>query len=144
MGIGTYNDTTAEPRVIYDYRIVAIDSVGNRSEASNVVQGRRYDDGRRAPVGALQALYDTQKKSVVLHWNHESAPKETFQYVLYRAKDNGPMTQYEGISGTERTYEDHVLVGEGKYTYAVRVVTDNGGESPMSERVAVVVKEEGR
>lgn len=143
-GVGLYSDTTAEPRVIYEYRIIAIDSSGNRSEPSNIVQGRRYDDGRRAPVGSLQASYDTQKKSVVLRWNHDGVPTEAFQYVLYRAKDNGPMTQYEGVSGSERTFEDHVLVGEGRYTYALRVVTDNGGESPMSERVAVVVKEEGR
>lgn len=143
-GVGRYSDTSVERRLIYEYRVIAIDSVGNRSQPSNVVQGRRYDDGRRAPVGSLEASYDAGKKLVLLRWNHNEAPTETFQYILYRAKEGGPMTQYEGVAGNQRSYEDRVLVGKGRYTYALRVVTDDGGESPMSERVAVVVGEEGR
>jgi len=143
-GVDRYEDTTAGSRATCEYRVVAIDSAGHRSEPSNSVQGRRYDNGRRAPVTSLRASYDAGRKSVVLHWNHDGAPTETFQYVLYRARDNGPMTRYEGVAGEARDFEDRLLVGEGRYTYAIRVLTDSGAESPLSDRAQVDVVEAGR
>jgi hypothetical protein len=44
------------------------------------------------------------------------------------------------LSGTARNYEDKAISVSGEYSYAVKVIYVDGGESPLSEKKIVNIK----
>lgn len=64
----TWTDTAVQGLVTYYYRLVAVDSVGNKSEPSRVVAGRAFDDARPASPVWNTPLPGASLNEIVLSW----------------------------------------------------------------------------
>lgn len=131
-----YADTAVKQRVQYDYRITAIDSAGHHSEQAFSVTGRPYDTGRRPGIDNLKATLASDRRSIALSWTYP-ATNEKHWFVVYRSFNGSAMRQYKAIQNATPSFDDTLLVGEGTYQYAVRVMMDNGAESDISQSVEI-------
>lgn len=136
---GSYTDTAVKQNIMYEYQIEALDSAGLRAMAQLPVQARPYDPGVRSAPSALRATYDEARRRVQISWFYIPKREEKFYYVLYRSAPNAPLVQYTSFTSEQPTFTDAALLGAGVYTYAVKVITESGAESPLSERVHVTV-----
>ncbi len=136
---GRYTDKAVKQNTMYEYQIEAVDSTGLRAMALLPVQARPYDTGVRPAPSALRAAYDAVGKRVELSWFYMPRREEKFYYVVYRSVPNAPLVQYTSFTSPQPAFTDSDLLGAGMYAYAVKVVTESGAESPLSERVQVTV-----
>jgi fibronectin type 3 domain-containing protein len=136
---GTYTDRAVKQNIMYEYQIEAVDSTGLSAMALLPVQARPYDSGVRRAPSALRAVYDATRKQVQLSWFYIPHKEESFYYVVYRSAPNAPLLQYNSFRAVQPAFTDANLLGPGTYTYAVKVITDSGAESPLSEKIQVTV-----
>jgi hypothetical protein len=136
---GTFEDKDVQQNVMYEYQIEAQDSTGLRTMALLPVQARPYDTGVRPAPSALQASYDAAARRVLLSWFYIPRREEKFYYVVYRAAPNAPLVQYRSFTSARPAFTDTELLGTGSYVYAVKILTESGAESPLSEKVSVIV-----
>ncbi len=136
---GTYTDKAVKQNIMYEYQIEALDSTGLRAMALLAVQARPYDVGVRSAPSALRATYDEAQRRVLLSWFYIPKKEERFYYVVYRSAPNASLTQYKSFASQQPAFTDTDLLGAGVYAYAVKVITESGAESPLSERVQVTV-----
>lgn len=134
-----YTDKAVKQNTMYEYQIEAVDSTGLRARALLPVQARPYDTGVRSAPSALRAAYDATRKRVELSWFYIPRREEKFYYVVYRSAPNAPLVQYKSFTSAQPAFTDTDLLGAGVYAYAVKVITDSGAESPLSEKVQVTV-----
>ncbi|HXF99619.1 MAG TPA: hypothetical protein VNL69_02490, partial [Bacteroidota bacterium] len=135
----SYTDKSVQQNMMYEYQIEAVDSTGLRAMALLPVQARPYDTGVRRAPSALRAAYDEVRKRVELSWFYIPRRDEKFYYVVYRSAPNAPLVQYKSFTSVQPAFTDTDLLGAGVYAYAVKVVTESGAESPLSEKVRVTV-----
>ena len=130
-----YEDTKVKLNTTYQYQLITIDSSGNRSTPSPIVQGRPYDIGRREAVTNVAISYDSTKKTAHLSWKY-SGKNEDYFFIIYRSVDGRAIAQYKAVKKNELSF-DEPLVYNGNYSYAVKVHANIGAESPLSEQVSV-------
>lgn len=135
-----FTDRAVAKRTVYEYKIEAVDSSGLVSRAPSSLFARPFDSGARPGPQGLQGSYTMARKSVVLRWLFSATQSEKFWFVVYRAYGSGGLIKYSSVAQKERGFEDRGLVGPGKYRYAIRVITEKGGESVLSPGVEVEVK----
>jgi hypothetical protein len=124
-------DRNFEKKKFYEYRLQAIDSSGLKSEFSPIGSVRTYDNGLRKGITEFTLLFDKEKGKNVLNWKYEE--KGDYQFWIYRALKNQPITKYKVVKGASRMFEEEVVNGgNNQYQYAIKVVYKNGGESPLS------------
>jgi hypothetical protein len=123
---------------MYQYQLVTVDSAGNRSTPSNVVQLRPYDPGTRPTVKNISAIYDEKSKTVKLTWSYD-ARSEDYWFTVYRSQENLPIAQYRAVDKNTLTFEDNAI-STGSYSYAVRMNAKSGAQSPLSTPVSVSVR----
>ena len=136
---GTYVDRAVEQNTAYEYTIDAVDSAGLRSPAAVPVLARPYDPGVRPLVYGLSADYRQEGNSILLKWEYTAKRKERYFFVIFRSARNGPLEQFASVPSSQSTFTDTSLLGGGTYSYAVKVMTADGAESPRSGRVQVIV-----
>ncbi len=136
----SFTDRKVSRGEMYEYSLEAVDSSGLRSSLALPVQGRPYDTGMRAGISDLRAALDAKGKSVRLTWTYRPAFKERYWFVIYRSFGADGLTQYQSVDSRAHTFEDHDFIGGGTYRYAVRVMTEKGGRSPLSQPQPVLVK----
>ncbi len=132
-------DAASLPSEMYDYAVVAIDEAGLFSDISNIVSGKRYDTGVRPPVNDVRAQYDSVARVVTLVWDYRDLP-EDHNFVIYRTDGDRLQTHAVVPRGAGRTYVDRVLPSSVEIRYAIKVVTENGAESVLSQSVSVNVR----
>jgi fibronectin type 3 domain-containing protein len=135
----SYTDEAVRQNTLYEYLIEAVDSTGLKSPAVVPVQARPYDTGVRPPIEKFTARYDEKKKEIALHWSYRPRKKESYFFLIYRAARGTSLTKYRSVESAQTSFADTDLVGSGLYSYAVQVVTENGGASPVSNKVQVTV-----
>jgi fibronectin type 3 domain-containing protein len=133
-----YIDKDVAPKTYYEYAMAAIDSSNLRSQNSPLVSVRTYDRGIRPSVESLSVSYDEKLKANVIDWNYSAQGK--YSFLLYRGYQNYGISKYVKIESADRNYIDRDLVGKGDYTYAIKAVYEDGGESPISEKVNVIIE----
>jgi hypothetical protein len=133
-----YTDKNIAPKTYYEYAMIAIDSSNLKSELSPLLSIRTYDRGVRPSVDEFTVTYDEKLKANVIKWNYHVNNKLSF--LIYRGYQNFGITKYVKINGSDRNFIDRHLVGKGEYTYAIKAVFEDGGESPVSEIVNVIIK----
>ena len=133
----SYADSKVRHGVMYEYQIEAVDSSGLRARAELPVQARPYDTGVRPAVEQLNAVYDPERKAVLLDWRHAPREGDAVYYVIYRSFEDSPLLVLTSAELREPRYVDTSLVGDGAYVYAVQVMTRGGAESPLSARARV-------
>jgi fibronectin type 3 domain-containing protein len=133
-----YVDKQVVPKTFYEYAMVAIDSSNLKSDLSPLVSIRTFDRGIRPGVEALTISYDDKLKANVIKWNYTAQGK--YSFLLYRGYQNFGITKYVKINSSDRSFIDRNLVGKGTYTYAIKAVYDDGGESPVTEKVNILIE----
>jgi len=135
-GNARVEDAASLPSQMYDYAIVAIDEAGLHSNVSNIVSGKRYDTGVRPPVEDVQARYDSVARVVTLEWNYRDLP-EDHNFVIYRADGDRMQSHAVVPRGSGRTFVDRVGPATAQIRYAIKVITESGAESVLSQSVSV-------
>lgn len=125
----SYSDRTVEGSTYYQYALLATDSSGNKSPYSPTMDVRVLPKVSKQDIKGLNVRFDKEKKDVVLSW---SKPSSTVKfYVLYRGKSGNRPAVLTSPSGELNQYRDNMLVGKGAYTYLIKAVYADGGESPI-------------
>jgi uncharacterized protein len=135
-----YIDRAVQQNIMYEYRIEAMDSSGLRSPAGLTVQARPFDTGVRPSVRELSAAFDPKDNTISLNWTYSAPKKERAYFVVYRSKNGAPLSRFRSVDSAEKTFVDREISGAAVYEYAVKVMTQNGAESPLSERIRVQVQ----
>jgi hypothetical protein len=136
----SYTDNDVEQGKIYYYRLDVVDSSGLHCKPAGEVQGRAYDDGVRNKATNLRALYDQKSASTKMTWSYTPTKKEKYWFVVYRSYNAGNLTQYKSVPGDQLNFTDGLLIGKGTYHFSIRVMSDNGGDSGVSDSATVLVQ----
>ena len=130
----TYTDTAVKRLKHYLYSVEAMDYSKLKSGKSFPLNIRVYDSGVRKLINAFSALLSEDKKSVHLKWQQRS--ESNSKVIIYRNFNNSGLQMYDSTPGKNNSYDD-INVQKGKYQYAIKVVMNNGTESPLSKLVTV-------
>ena len=96
--ITSYQDSTADFKLEYEYRLVAIDDVGNRS-SSAVVRIKPIDDKVRAPIQNFSGVNIAQQR-LFLQWNYIN-DVDLYGFQIWRGIDTNQLRPYVFISKDE-------------------------------------------
>ena len=140
-GASQYIDRAVQRNIMYEYRIEAVDSSGLRSPARLTVQARPFDTGVRPAVKDVAAVYGATNNTIMLSWSYSPAKSESAYFVVYRSRNGSPLIRYRAVDFDQKGFIDREITGTGTYEYAVKVMTQSGAESPLSERVRVQVQD---
>ena len=135
----SYTDKSVVQDVFYEYKLVSIDSMKLSSETSRYIVARPYDSGVRPAVQGLKV--SLKGKTVLLKWTYKTKIKENYWYTLFRAEDKKPLVEFQSVASTQTEFTDNSVRSGAVYTYAVKVVTGKGAESPLSEKVSISTPE---
>jgi uncharacterized protein len=139
-----YVDREVVQNTMYEYHIEAVDSSGLRSPAKLTVQARPFDSGIRPPVKELSSDFNAKDNTVALHWSYVPVKAEKLHFLVYRSKNGEPISRLRSVEHDRRAFVDADVTGPGLYEYAVKVMTQNGAESPLSDRTRVQIPPAGR
>jgi len=134
----TFIDKNVAPKTFYEYALAAIDSSQLRSNDSPVMSVRTFDRGIREGIKEMAVKYDKDKKNNTITWDYNKAGN--YSFLIYRNYKEFGLTKYVKVAGKDRFYADKEIIGSGDYTYAIKVIYDDGGESPLSEKVNVLIE----
>jgi hypothetical protein len=134
----TYTDKELTKKMMYYYTLEAVDDYGLLSGKCTPVSARVYDTGLRTALKDFKGSYNPEKRTVELKWNYHQS--DGLYFVIYRSYNEGDFTVYKSVDGDERSYIDSGLVGQGTYQYAIRAMYGDGGQSPLSERISLLVQ----
>ena len=129
--LNSFIDTNVTKGITYYYSIRAMDGSGLFSDYASAVYGKPYDTGVRLPIENLSAK--VEEKIIILEWDYPVVKTE-HTFVIYKRDSNGQIVQYDTTK--EKSYTDKRINKENYY--AVKVVTNDGGQSILS---AIVSKE---
>jgi len=131
-----YLDTTVYAGPTYFYQVKAVDTSGNESEFSNIINGFPLDTTPPSPPEKLAGT--TAEQNVVLRWE-APADRDLKGYYVYRKKPGE--TNFMRLTGDvlpkdELQYEDRGFTGKGlwggeDYVYGVSSVDNSFNESVM-------------
>jgi hypothetical protein len=134
-----YYDTNIEFDGRYSYAIEAIDVNGLTSGKSIPVNVRFRNASMKSPVSGLAGEFSKDTKNFILSWQYGGEGK--FKFVIFRGEGNGDLVPYGSVPGTERQFQDlEFFLNEGGYSYAVKVLFEDGTESGLSEKLTVSFK----
>lgn len=133
-----YVDKQVAPKTFYEYAMIAVDSSSLKSELSPKLSVRTFDRGIRVPIETIKVTYDLNKKRNVIEWDYNA--KGEYSFLLYRSYQNFGLTKYARIEGNKNEFSDNDLLGKGEYTYAIKVIYKDGGESPLSTSKSVTIE----
>jgi hypothetical protein len=138
--IKSFTDNNVDQGQIYYYKLDVVDSSGLHSKETQGVQGRAYDDGARNKAANLLVSYDPKTNSMKLTWEYVPSKKENYWFVVYRGYTAGKLSQYRSVPSSSLMFKDEQLVGKGIYKYAIRVISQSGGDSGLSDSVSVEIQ----
>ena len=134
------SDKDVKPNVMLEYALQAVDSAGNRSGLSMSVLARPYRNTVLPVVRDLTARYDDAKRQMILTWQY-ARETEGLRFMIYRSANGSGLKKYAVADDAKtKSFLDTSLQGRGSYEYAIKVMSDVGAESGMSETVSTVVK----
>jgi uncharacterized protein len=122
-------DTAVTVNTVYHYALQAEDHSKLASPFSHAVYGKPYDNGVRPEVVGLRVV--VTDSSAALTWEYPSSATEP-TFVIYQQNEGGNLMKL--ASTKDRRYAGNASLAPGKY--AVKVFTEDGGQSRMSAIVA--------
>lgn len=131
--LNSFIDTNVTKGITYYYSIRAMDEGGLFSDYASVVYGKPYDSGVRLPIENLSAK--VEEKNIILEWEYPLLNTE-HTFVIFKRNSKGQLVQYDTTK--EKSYADKRINKENYY--AVKVVTNDGGQSILSEVVSKEIK----
>jgi hypothetical protein len=89
----------------------------------------------------LHAEYKKKERRILVSWAYAPIKQEKLYFLVFRSAAGNPLAPYRSVPSSQTNLFDDGLLGNGRYTYAVKVMTANGAESPLSGRVEVTLSE---
>lgn len=130
-----FTDSGVSQEKTYEYSLAAVDDAGLTSDISKPLIIRVYNTGLLKGVSGLKAGVGEDGKSVVLNWN--LAEDNECSYLIYRSFNGAGLQMLSASDGGSKEYIDRNVIPGGNYTYAIKVISNNGKKSLLSEHVAV-------
>jgi uncharacterized protein len=128
-----FMDTTVLCGNTYVYQILVEDSSGNISTSKSLII--KYETGFRKMITDVKYKVDRTSKSIYLSWNYPE--QEIEKFVLYRGKENQPVSILKTIDGTAFNYKDNNLNIGSNYEYRIKAIMRSGAESIISDPIKI-------
>lgn len=139
----SYLDTSALIGISYQYKIRAIDSVGNKSAFSPVKSAKRSIDNSLAMISDLTIEQTQKNNDVDLKWNFNS-PKvlanNQYTFLIFRSSGMDGVRYYKTLLSSEKVLLDKGLNTNVVYNYAIQIQSDDGWKGPISEVKSILIK----
>jgi fibronectin type 3 domain-containing protein len=129
-----YIDRNVTQGTKYYYSMRAIDRSDLYSDYAFAVYGLTYDDGVRPAVETIRAQIDGT--TLRLDWEYDQKDWEVY-FVVYRQNTDGILVQH---ARTDQPTFSETLPPGSRIVYSVRAYTSDGGQSPLSAEIVVVVE----
>ena len=133
--IQIYVDSLVEKNEYYAYTLIAMDDAGLESEPSTPIVLEVFDDGFRPPIESFNADYNEDTKKIMLNWDYEG--KDLYEFWIYRAEAEDPMTLFRTTDENARTIEDDLVRKDLNYRYTIKAKFKNGAETPFSQEIRI-------
>ena len=130
---GVFLDTAAELGKTYTYFLSAVDEDDNISKSKGLVI--KYETGFRKKLTTINYAVDRTQKNISLNWTYNE--KDIEKFILYRKKENEPLTIIKTVNGNTLSYIDKTPNIGNIYEYRIKAVLHNGAESIISDAVKV-------
>ena len=132
----TYTDKSIARGQAYWYAIVAIDDALNYSTISDPYQITALRGMKRQPIRDLNGNIIESTAEFELTWTHRDNGE--YHYVIYRNIDNEGWQSIATVDKNKQLFVDRNLFrAKTGFKYAIKVVYKDGGESPLSNIVAL-------
>ena len=132
----SFGDKGLEAGSSYQYTLIAMDEAGNQTTSVPLLV-TVYDKGVRPAVQQFTAEMDKETKTVSLSWVYDQ-PSNDYRFVIFKGKNEEPLKSFKSTGADRTTFQDLIL-SEGIYKYAIKVIYPDGGESGLSETVQLMV-----
>jgi uncharacterized protein len=139
-GLTRFTDRNAEPGMLYEYFIRAVDSSGNISVESNHCKFRLSVEGRdNAGFSEFNLKYNTRRNMVELRWKMNT--RDSLRgFVVYRSADHeNELRTISGLLDDNKISDKEVRKNTG-YVYQVRAY-DMKGDVIRSEKIKIITTE---
>lgn len=141
--LSSYIDQTAEMNKSYQYKIRAVDSVGNKSIFSPLKSGIIKVTAKNTSIGKFVVKQKAKSNIAEISWQvnvPEKLVEATYIIELYRSTGQSGVKHYRNIAGDLDSLTDPDLQSGVLYNYAVRIRYDNGWTSELSEIKSILIK----
>lgn len=134
-----YTDLAVGSGGEYRYAIEAVDQGGLRSGMSNEISVLYKKQLYRKNVLQLNGEFDKGEKAFLLSWLYDAPGK--YKFLIFRGEHQGELKIYDSVEGQARSFKDNKFYSnQTGYSYAVKVLFEDGSESLLSEEVTVLFK----
>jgi len=130
-----YVDSLVEKNQYYAYTLIAMDDAGLESEPCTPIVLEVFDDGFRPPIESFNADYNEDTNKIILNWDYEG--KDLYEFWIYRAEADDPMTLFRTTDENARTIEDDIVRKDLNYRYTIKAKFKNGAETPFSQEIRI-------
>lgn len=131
-----FMDKNVQRGVTYQYAIIAIDDAMHYSELSEPYTITSLRGMRRIPISDFNGRIIESTAEFELSWNHKDSGD--YEYVIYRNVDSNGWLVIATLDKSQQYYIDRNLYrSDTGFKYAVKAVYRDGGESPLSNIVAL-------
>lgn len=147
--IGTFGmntefiDTSAQFGVTYQYKIRAVDTVGNKSLFSPVKSANRSIDKSLAIISDLTIKQINKTKNSELTWNFKlpsGFPNNQYTFLIFRSGGMEGVKYYQSVTSAELVFTDKGLNPGVVYNYAIQMQSEDGWKGPLSEVKSILIK----
>jgi hypothetical protein len=122
------------PPSIYSFRVLAIDSSGNRSSSLNAY-AQIKQSSMRPPLNKIKASTDYKENVIQISWEYKEEGLK--KILVYRATESEPMAMYGSVQANENIFVDKRARQGVVYTYLLRAEFNDGSMSPYSDKIDV-------
>ncbi len=142
--VNEYTDTTVKSGFKYWYRISAMDDDNNKSKKSNPVMINYPLAQVSGMIEELHVGFEPTTKTLNLTWKLPTVQVDGLKNVgyyfqVYKSTSGAPLDYYKKTSITQ--YNDPLVDVGGTYTYAVKVVYENGFETELCSPFTIIAEE---
>lgn len=132
-------DEELEAGQTYFYRLYAFDSIGNRSEPSNIYKASSPPPvARVSPAPVLSIKYEKKNAAITIRWKAKRDAAMTGM-LIFRKEGSGRFLPVSAMLTEERDFTDTAIELEKTYSYQLRAYYTDGNIT-RSEPVEIVAK----
>ncbi len=144
--IKSYIDKTASNKIMYEYRLLAVDDAELQT-FSKIIKSKPIDNHIRAAIEDLEGDADRREKMVQLQWSYPKSD-DLSEFVLYRSPKKQAIRTYKVLDVSELNikekkgdivyyFDDKRLKMNTKYQYQLIAKHKDGSSSQLSELIYV-------
>jgi fibronectin type 3 domain-containing protein len=129
-------DTTVINSVVYEYKIMAVDSSGLESKPINPVRIRATGNNVKKQPIEIKGTIDGNGRFIHISWDGTEI-SGTSKIALYRSVNNEPPVLYYILSYAEKSYNDRNVIIGNSYTYKLQEISIDGSRTVLSTGITI-------